>query len=108
MKTDAMLKTLQLLYPLENLAALTDRAARETWPHQDYLDRLLEGECQRREVNSMLRRLKDARFPVRKDLAEFNWGWPKKINRAQVQNIFRLAFLEDHTNVVFIGGVGAG
>ncbi len=108
MKTDAMLQALQLLYPLENLAALTDQAAREAWPHQDYLDRLLEGECQRREVNSMLRRIKDARFPVRKDLAEFNWSWPKKINRPQVQNIFRLAFLEDHTNVVFIGGVGMG
>ncbi len=108
MKTDAMLQALQLLYPLENLAALTDRAACEAWPHQDYLDRLLEGECQRREVNSMLRRIKDARFPVHKNLTDFNWGWPKKINRAQVQNIFRLAFLEDHTNVVFIGGVGMG
>ena len=108
MNTTEMLQTLQLIYPLENLAALTDRAARETWPHANYLDRLLEGECQRREANSITRRLKDARFPVRKDLADFNWSWPKKINRAQVQNLFRLTFLEDHTNVILIGSVGTG
>ena len=108
MKTAEMLKSLKLAYPLENLAALTDRAALEAWPHQDYLDRLLEGECQRREVNGIARRIREARFPLRKDLAGFNWSWPKKINRAQIQNLFRMAFLEDHTNVIFIGGVGMG
>jgi DNA replication protein DnaC len=108
MKTAEMLKSFQLIYALENLAALTDRAALEAWPHQDYLDRLLEGECQRREVNGIARRIKEARFPLRKDLTGFNWSWPKKINRVQIQNLFRMAFIEDHTNVVFIGGVGMG
>lgn len=108
MKTTDMLTNLQLIYPLQNLTPLTDRAARETWSHQDYLDRLLEGECQRREANSIARRLKEARFPLRKNLTEFNWSWPKKINQPQIQNLFRLAFLEDHTNVIFIGGVGMG
>jgi len=108
MKTTDMLRALKLAYALENLADLTGRAAREAWPHQDYLDRLLEGECQRREAGGIARRTKEARFPLRKDLAGFNWSWPKKINRAQIQNLFRLAFLEDHTNVVFIGGVGMG
>jgi DNA replication protein DnaC len=108
MKTTQMLKTLQLMYPLQNLEELTTRAGREGWSHRDYLDRLLEGECQRRELNGIARRIKDARFPLRKDLGEFNWSWPKKINRPQIQNLFRLAFLADHANVVFIGGVGLG
>jgi DNA replication protein DnaC len=108
MKTAEMLKSLQIIYALENLATLTDRAALEAWPHQDYLDRLLEGECQRREANGIARRLKAARFPLRKDLTGFNWSWPKKINRVQIQNLFRMAFIEDHANVVFIGGVGMG
>ena len=49
-----------------------------------------------------------ARFPVIKTLEQFNWNWPKKINQAQVQNLFRLAFLKDKASVVFIGGVGLG
>ena len=49
-----------------------------------------------------------ARFPVRKSLDGFDWNWPKKINRAQVQDLFRLAFLENKANVIFLGGVGLG
>ena len=108
MKTAAMLKQLQLIYPLENLEALTREAAQRAWTHQAYLDRLLEGECQRREINGIARRIKQARFPVPKALEGFDWNWPKKINRPQVQNLFRLAFLEDHANVTFMAGVGLG
>ena len=35
-------------------------------------------------------------------------GWPKKINRLQVQNIFRLEFLAQQANVIFLGTVGLG
>jgi len=108
MKTAEMLKTLQLVYPLENLESLTREAGQRTWTHQAYLDRLLEGECQRREINGIARRIKNARFPVPKALEGFDWNWPKKINRPQVQNLLRLAFLEEHVNAIFIGGVGLG
>ena len=43
-----------------------------------------------------------------KSLDQFQWNWPKKINRPQIQNLFRLAFLETHANVIFLGGVGMG
>jgi hypothetical protein len=49
-----------------------------------------------------------ARFPCLKTLDQFDWNWPKKINRTQVQNLFRLAFFKDKTNVIFLGGVGLG
>jgi DNA replication protein DnaC len=49
-----------------------------------------------------------ARFPTLKTLEQFNWSWPKKINRPQVQNLFRVAFLPSHTNVILLGGVGLG
>lgn len=108
MKLHDMLKTLQLIYPLENLEALTRQAAKETWTHQAYLQRLLEGECQRRQLNTIARRVREARFPLNKTFESFNWSWPRKINRVQIQDLFRLAFLQDHSNVVFIGGVGLG
>jgi DNA replication protein DnaC len=68
----------------------------------------LEGECQRREINGIARRIKNARFPVPKAMEGFDWNWPKKINRPQVQNLMRLAFLEEHGNAIFVGGVGLG
>jgi DNA replication protein DnaC len=103
-----MLKTLQLIYPLENFEALTREAGRQTWSHAHYLDKLLEGECARRQVNATERRIKNAHFPVPQALDAFDWNWPKKLNRPQVQDLFRMAFLTDHTNVIFLGGVGLG
>ena len=32
----------------------------------------------------------------------------RSIKRTQVQNLFRLAFLKDKTNIIFLGGVGLG
>ena len=103
-----MLKSLQLLYPLQNLDAITQQATQKAWSYRDYLDHLLEGECQRRQTDAIARRIKKARFPVRKELADFNWNWPIKINRAQVQDLFRLEFVPTCANVIFVGGVGLG
>jgi len=54
------------------------------------------------------RRIRMARFPVIKTLDQFNWTWPKEINRLQVKNLFRLGFIGDRSNVIFLGGVGLG
>ena len=54
------------------------------------------------------RRIRLARFPVVKTLDQFKWSWPKNINRLQVQNLFRLQFIKDKSNVIFLGGVGLG
>jgi DNA replication protein DnaC len=57
---------------------------------------------------SIQRKIRLARFPVVKTLEQFQWNWPKKINRMAIQNLFRLKFLEDKANVVLLGGVGLG
>jgi len=105
---NSYLKELQLVWPQQHYEKLAEEAARENWTPTDYLQRLLEGECLRRRDNRIQRRIRSAHIPVIKTLDTFNWSWPKKINRAQIQNLFRLAFLADHGNVIFLGGVGLG
>ena len=105
---DEQLQTLQLVFIREHYAALAHQAAAEQWPPVDYLARLVEGELQRRQDRALPRRLKASRFPLLKTLEQFQWQWPKKITRLQVQQLFRLAFLDTHTNVIFLGGVGLG
>jgi len=102
------LKGLYLSFIAQEYQALADQAAREQWTPVQYLARLVEGETQRRHDRQITRRIAAARFPVIKTLDQFNWNWPKKINQAQVQNLFRLAFLKDKASVIFIGGVGLG
>jgi DNA replication protein DnaC len=102
------LTQLKLAYVQEHYQSLADQAAQQHWTPVDYLSRLMEGEALRQIDRTVRRRMVAARFPVLKTLEQFNWNWPKKINRLQVQNLFRLAFLENHANVIFMGGVGLG
>ena len=109
--TDALrahLANLKLPYLLEHFDALAQQAGAEAWPHVEYLARLIEGEAHQREDRSIARRVALARFPVLKTLDQFDWGWPKKINRPQIQNLFRLRFIEEKANVIFIANVGLG
>jgi DNA replication protein DnaC len=102
------LQFMRLHYLREQYATLAAEAAQKHWTHVDYLARLIDGETQVREQRGVQRRLAAARFPTIKLLEDFQWSWPKKINRAQVQNLFRLAFVPEKANVIFLGGVGLG
>lgn len=102
------LQALRLSYLHEQYAALATEAAQKHWTHVDYLARLLDGETQVRHQRAVQRRIAAARFPTIKLLEDFQWSWPKKINRTQIQNLFRLAFLPDKVNIIFVGGVGIG
>jgi len=99
---------LKLSYFKEHHLSLAKEAGEKNWTQLDFLSRLAEGETLRRKDRATQRRIQAARFPIIKTLEDFNWTWPKKINRPQVQNLFRLSFLKDRTNVIFMGGVGLG
>src|SRR6202165_1176690 len=107
-RLDAQLHDLHLHYIQSHYQALATKAAEQQRSHLDYLEQLVEGEATMRENRSIERRIKNARFPVLKSLDDFQWSWPKKINRPQIQNLFRLAFIATQTNVVLIGNVGIG
>ncbi|MGD9409820.1 MAG: IS21-like element helper ATPase IstB [Thiohalocapsa sp.] len=99
---------LKLPFMLEEHAALAKQAAEEHWDHVAFLARLAAGEAALRRERSVQRRINQARFPVIKTMEQFQWTWPKTINRMQVQHLFRLQFLADKGNVIFLGNVGLG
>lgn len=102
------LRRLQLHYVLRHYADAVAQAARESWTHARFLEHLIAGEAARRDEALVRRRVKAARLPGIKTLDGFDWSWPKKINRAQIQQLFRLDFLPQHGNVVLLGAVGVG
>ncbi len=99
---------LKLVFVREHYEPLATEALQAHWGHVDYLASLIEGEALERQQRSIERRIRQARFPVIKTLEPFQWTWPSKLNRLQVQNLFRLKFIEDKSNVIFLGGVGLG
>jgi DNA replication protein DnaC len=105
---DGQLQRLHLHHIKSHYQTAATRAAEQQRSYVDYLAQLVEGETTLRENRSIERRIRNARFPVLKTLEEFQWSWPKKINRPQIQNLFRLAFIATQTNVLLIGNVGLG
>ena len=99
---------LNLPFMRQNVEELARRAAKGQWSHVDFLTRLVEGEAAQRQDRARQRRVQQARFPVLKALQQFDFTWPTKINRPQVQNLFRLKFIEDKAHAVFVGPVGLG
>jgi len=97
---------------LDHIAAqaweLAAQAAKANWSHLDYLAKLVEGQCHLRNDRAVARRIKSAKFPVVKTLEGFDWSWPRKINRAQIEHLFGLQFLKDNANVCLVGNVGVG
>jgi len=84
------------------------KAAKEGWSYLSFLTQLVELETNLRQERATDRRVKAARFPVLKTLQQFKWNWPKKINPLQVKELFRLQFLKQQSNIIFLGGVGLG
>jgi DNA replication protein DnaC len=107
-RLDTHLNRLHLAHIQGHYQALATKAAQKQLSHLEYLAQLVEGEATLRENRAIERRIRQARFPALKTLEDFQWSWPKKINRPQIQNLFRLAFIATNTNVVFISTVGLG
>lgn len=105
---ESNLKYLNLPFIGLQYTEIVNLAAKEEWSHLQCLNTLIEGEAGFRKDRATKRRISQARFPVVKTLDGFEWNWPKKINRMQVQNLFKLDFVKKKANVIFLGGVGLG
>ena len=102
------LRSLRLTYLLENAVPAAEAAAQSGQGHLQFLQGLIAGEIALRQDRSVQRRIQDARFPVIKTLAGWDWTWPAKINRMQVEHLLELEFLASCTNVIFAGPTGTG
>ena len=105
---DELLSYLKLPYMHENYESLAKQAAQKQWTHVNYLTELATAEASLRRDRATNRRIRAARFPQIKTLEQFKWSWPKKVNQLQVKNLFRLRFVDEKSNVIFLGGVGLG
>jgi DNA replication protein DnaC len=75
-------------------------------PERLLLD-LLEAELAERQIRSIRYRLKQARFPVDKDLDSFEFS-ASPVHEPRVRSLYQGSFLSTKSNVLLIGGTGTG
>jgi len=88
---------------LHGLLAHWSEIAEASW-----VEPLLQWEEEERMRRSLERRIRDARLGHFKPLADFDWTWPKRIDRAALDELMTLDFVKDKSNVVLIGPNGVG
>ncbi|QQS47092.1 MAG: ATP-binding protein [Acidobacteriota bacterium] len=62
----------------------------------------------KKAARNLERRLSAARLGRFKPLADFDWNWPKKIDRDLIEQWLRLEFIADKRNLILIGSNGLG
>jgi len=84
---------------------LSDWQAVATAP---WLEELLRREEAGRQQRSLERRLTASKIGRFKAMVDFDYDWPKKIDRLHVEDLFSLSWINDATNVILVGPNGIG
>ncbi|HXH28419.1 MAG TPA: IS21-like element helper ATPase IstB [Candidatus Polarisedimenticolia bacterium] len=75
---------------------------------QPWLEPLLAREEAERARRSLQRRIQSARIGRFKDMADFDYRWPRKLDREQLDDLFSLAWVRQAANVILVGPNGVG
>jgi DNA replication protein DnaC len=90
------------------LPKLADRARAEEWTFERFAAALLKTEVDSRDAHGGQGRIKQARFPARKTLEEFDFAFQASLRRDTVLHLGQLDFLAGRENVVLLGPPGTG
>jgi DNA replication protein DnaC len=102
------LRSLGLRRTAADYADFIARATRSRWSPTVLLEELVRAETQERARRSLERRLSRARLGHFKPMADFEWDWPKSLDRAAVERVLGLGFLESGSNVILVAAQGLG
>lgn len=73
-----------------------------------WLGEVLAIEERERQRRSLERRLRNSHIGTFKPMADFDWGWPKQLDREAIDELFSLSFLQTGHNAVLVGPNGVG
>ncbi len=102
------LRSLGLRHTAADLPDFLARATRSRWSPAVLLEELVRAEAQDRARRSLERRLSRARLGQFKPMADFEWDWPKALDRDAVERVFALGFVESGHNVILAAAQGLG
>ena len=99
---------LKLPYIRDNFQQLIDEARHTKIDYDKFLLNLLEYEWQRRMESGITRRLKEAKFPLRKYLVDFDRTKYDPAFLSKFEELETLEFIDNKENIILIGTPGAG
>jgi DNA replication protein DnaC len=102
------LRALGMHYTAEHLDDLVAHATKSRTGPRRLLERIAAEETKEKQRRGLVRRLTRSKLGHFKTMADFEWKWPRKINRAAVESALELDFLGANANVVLVAPEGLG
>lgn len=99
---------LQLTAAAEALPAALDRATKSKQNHTEFLEALLRIEVDATEARRHAGRLRFANLPAPWRIDDFDFGAQPSIDQALLRELATCRYIDDATNVLFIGPPGVG
>jgi DNA replication protein DnaC len=88
---------------LFGLLARIDEVRNKPW-----LDEVVAIELEEKTRRSLAYRQHLAGIGLFKSVADFDWKWPRKVDRALIEELFTLDFIAEGANIIFLGPNGVG
>lgn len=85
-----------------------DEGARLNSSMLEVFSSLVSSEIAARRQRALQRRILQAKLPKLKTLAEYQFDFPKKIQKQKVIRLFDCEFIEQHRSAVLVGPAGVG
>lgn len=105
---DSYLRQLRLPTFVKLYSQFATDAARNNQDAVRFLLALAEQEINQRQQNVLQERLKAARFPVLKELADFDFSCLPQLNKNQILDLARGEYIQQKQSLIFIGNPGLG
>jgi DNA replication protein DnaC len=102
------LAELKLTQIAQTYREVLDEAARKNTSLLETLASLVAAEVTARRQRALDRRIRQAKLPKLKTLAEYNFEFPKRISKQKVLRLFDCQFVEQHQCGILIGPTGTG
>jgi DNA replication protein DnaC len=102
------LRALGLHHTALTLSDLITRATKARLSPMQFLEQVAAAEDADRKRRSLERRSRRSRVGALAPMADFDWNWPKKIDRPAVEEALSLGFASEASNVVLVGAQGLG
>lgn len=100
--------TLKLPFIRDNWQLLLDEARQTRQDHAAFLENLLDSELRLRLQNGQTRRIKEAKFPLKKYLVDFVRTKYDPVFLPKFNELETLDFIHNKENIILIGTPGAG
>jgi DNA replication protein DnaC len=92
----------------QNLDDFIAHATKGRWSPQVLLEELYQIESRERSRLSLEHRLRFSGIGQFKPMADFDWNWPKKIERDVIERALTLDFIQESRNLILLGRNGLG